>query len=89
VSYPYDKGVTPRARFGEDLDLLTVHESELEEATLERRQRCRAGADAHHVPARARREGREAHKAWRAAQAFWGGDGVHVSSMDENASHLQ
>jgi len=89
VADSYDEGVTSRARLGEDLDLLTVHESELEETTLERRQWRGAGADAHHRPPRARRERREAHKAWRAAQAFWGRDSVHGSSMNENGSHLQ
>jgi hypothetical protein len=89
VAYSYDEGVTTGARLGEDLDLLAVHESKLEESTLERRQGRRAGANAHHASPRARWEGGEAHKAWRAAQAFRGGDSVHISSMDENGSHLQ
>ena len=89
MAYSYDEGVTPRARLGEDLDLLAVHESKLEESTLERRQGRRAGADAHHGSPRARRQRREAHKAWRAAQTFRDGDSIHISSMDENGSHLQ
>jgi hypothetical protein len=55
VTYAYDEGVTPRARLGEDLDLLAVNESELEQSPLESRQRSGAGADAHDAPPRARR----------------------------------
>ena len=89
MTYSYDEGVTPRARLGEDLDVLAVHESKLEQSALKRRQGRRAGANAHHDSARTRREGREAHKARRAAQALRGGDSVHGLSMDENGSHLQ
>jgi len=89
MTYSYDEGVTPGARLGEDLDVLAVHESKLEQSALKRRQGRRAGANAHHDSARTRREGREAHKARRAAQALRGGDSIHGLSMDENGSHLQ
>jgi hypothetical protein len=35
VADTHDEGVTSGARLGEDLDLLAMHETELEESTLE------------------------------------------------------
>jgi len=78
VTDAHDKGIAAGTRLGEDLDLLAVHEAELEETPLERRQGRCTGADAHHAPPGARRQGREAHKARRAAQTFRDSDGVHT-----------
>jgi hypothetical protein len=62
VTDPHHERITPRARFGQDLDLLAMDESELEQSPLE----CREGsvgarADTDHASAGARRQSREAH----------------------------
>jgi hypothetical protein len=77
VPYAHDKGIPAGARLGEDLDLLAVHETELEETPLERRQGRGTGPDAHYAPTGARRQGSEARKARRAAQTFGDSNGIH------------
>ena len=89
VSDPHDERIAAGTRLGEDLDLFAVHETELEEPTLERREWSGARANAHDRSPRARRQGRKAHEARRTAHTFRGGHSVHGSSMDENDSHLQ
>src|SRR4029077_11752157 len=89
VADAHHEGITTWTRLGEDLDLLAVHEAELEESTLEGRQRSRARANAHDRAPRARRQRRKAHEAWHAAHALRAGHSVHEASMNENASHLQ
>jgi hypothetical protein len=82
VTDAHDKGVASRARLGEDLDLLAVNETELEETPLERREGRCTRADAHHATPGTRREGREAHEARRAAQTFRDGDSVHAAKYE-------
>jgi hypothetical protein len=82
VSDAHDERVTSRARLGEDLDLLTVHEAELEESALERRQGGCARADARDAPSRAGRQGRKAHEARLAAQTCRGGHSVHATKYE-------
>ena len=89
VSDPHDERIAAGTCFGEDLDLLAVHKSELEQPTLEGGEWSGARANAHDRSPRARRQGRKAHEARRTAHTFRGGHSVHGSSMDENGSHLQ
>jgi hypothetical protein len=90
VADAHDEGVTPGPCLGEDLDLLTMNEAELEEPPLKCRQRRRARADADDTAPHPRRQGREAGVARQTMQAFWGSYCVHnTGSMNENGSHLQ
>jgi hypothetical protein len=46
VTDAYDEGIATGSRLGEDLNLLSMHEAELEQPALESRQEVRARADA-------------------------------------------
>lgn len=85
----HHEGITPRARLGEDFDLLPAHEAELEKPALERGEGGRGRADAHDPPGSPGREHGETHEA--GIQGKPGGSGycVHDAIMDENRSHLQ
>jgi hypothetical protein len=89
VPDPHDERIAAGTGLGEDLDLFTVHETELEKPTLEGGQWRGARANAHDRSPRARRQGRKAHEARRTAHSFRSGHSIHESSMDENGSHLQ
>ena len=78
VSDPHDERIAAGTRLGEDLNVLAVHEAQLKETPLECREGRCTGADAHDGAPGARRQGREAHKARRAAQTFRDSDGVHT-----------
>ena len=89
VTHTYHEGISSGTRLGEDLDLLAVNETELEESPLECRQGRCARADADNATPHPRGQGREARMARLTAQADWGSYSVHDRSMDENGSHLQ
>jgi hypothetical protein len=64
VTDSHYEGITPRAGFSQDLDLLAVDESELEQSPLECRERgVGARADTDHASACARRQRRQTHVA--------------------------
>jgi hypothetical protein len=71
------KRIAPRARLGKDLDLLSVHEAELEQSPLERREFRAARAHTHHASAGAGRKSRKAHEARFNSKAGRGGDRIH------------
>jgi hypothetical protein len=71
------KRIAPRARLGKDLDLLSVHEAELEQPPLERGELRTARAHAHHASAGAGRKSRKAHEARFNCKAGRGGDRIH------------
>jgi hypothetical protein len=77
VADTHDEGVTTRARLGQDLDLLAVHETELEEATFEGGYGARARADADDGRPHTRRESGKAHVARRKGHSGWGDDRIH------------
>src|SRR6266853_1693075 len=71
--------ITPRARLGEDFDLLAAHEAELEQPALQCRQGRRDRADTHHPCGGAGRQGGEAHEARIESKPLRCDDGVHAS----------
>src|SRR5215469_3255269 len=89
VADTHHEGVTSGPRLGEDLDLLAVHETQLEETTLEGGYGARTRAYADDRGPHAGREGGKTHVARRTAHTGGGGDSIHALSMDENGSHLQ
>jgi hypothetical protein len=82
VADAHDEGVTSRARLGEDLDLLAVHEPELEESALERRRGSCPRADARYAPTGARRQGRKAHETRFAAQTLGCSHSIHAAQYE-------
>jgi hypothetical protein len=73
----YHEGITAGACLGEDLDLLSAHETELEEPPLERGEGGRGRADTDDPPGGTGRERGETHEAGVKCEPGGGNYSVH------------
>lgn len=78
----HDERVTPGASLRHDLDLLTLHEAELEQPPLERGELTVARSHADDESPGTRRQGRKAHESGLEGHASRGDNRIHAKQYE-------